>query len=264
MTPSMLQLRPWRPVSLNDHSNPDATPRLPDAVDADPERALILDYHPEPLDQALLYLNLKAHERDTDVFHPLTNPPDRGPAPPGYGRLLRITGANYRAVFDDGRAIDVADLLPDVPERPFTTPGLNLVLTLRDHTWASKTLTIPAAMALVRSTADAADPDHCRPLLSETVPCPSYEDLRSFYWGAFFRFNEDFEAETKDTQEDRFGRSMLGWLHHHFPTLHDDDDAFRDALASEITDSLAWLAHPPARLDATLSRHSTLISIDHP
>lgn len=264
MTPSMLQLRPWRPVSLNEYTNPEATPHLPDAINADPERALILDYRPEPLDQALLYLNLKAYKRDADVFHPLTAPPDRGPAPPGYDRLLRITGANYRAVFDDGRGIDVGDLLPDVPERPFMVPGLNLVLTLRDHTWTDKTLTIPAAMTLVRNTTNTTDPDHCRPLLSETVPCPSYNHLRSFYWHAFFRFDEGFDAETKDTQEDRFGRSMLGWLHHHFPTLHDDDDAFRDALTSEITDSLTWLAHPPARLDTTLSRHSTLISIDHP
>ena len=89
MTPSALQLRPWRPIPLSDHSNPETTPRLPDAIDANPERALIFDYDPEPLDQALLYLNLKAHERDADVFHPLNDPPDRAPAPPGYGRLLR-------------------------------------------------------------------------------------------------------------------------------------------------------------------------------
>lgn len=262
MTEDVIRLRPWLPAPRNPFAGPPLTE--PEAID--PDEALVLDFTPPPHVQALLHLSLGSQQGSKKVYHPLPTLRESGTGtlPPGYGKLLRITGIHVEARFDDGKGIDAADLRPDPAERPFTVPQIVCCLALRDHSWAHMRLTIPCALALAPTTAAGPhDLAHFRPVLSETTPCPGYKDLRDLLWNAFFIHDDRCETETRDSQEERFHREALGWLHHHLPDLQQEDPDFADALSAEITHSLGWLAFAGDRLTATLTRHATLVCIDH-
>ena len=230
IAPPPALLRSWRPSIANVDDWRD--PPKPAPVGAD---ALVMGCDPEPPEAQALW---RAAERE-GVAHRLFEADRRLVGYGWYDALDRATGIAVEVTLDGKRhALDDSPL----PERagpaamaPPRPEAVSIELAVRAADGAAEALVLPTDLAFAGE--DWSWLDDAVPLVTEDSALQPHE-LAQLLRNGFFSPSDDAEADSYDTQLDRFDEHAL-----HLATrlLLSDEDACRQSIAEAVRRDLIWL-----------------------
>ncbi len=251
MAPPPAVLRPWRP-SVAEADFWRDPPKLAPAGAG----ALVMDWDPEPPEAQALW---RAAERD-------------GFAPRLFEADRRLEGYGWYDGLDRAAAIDVlaaagAEWLDiddwPLPERarpgaarlPSRPDSIRIELTVRPAAGPSNTLDIPADVAFAGEAWSHLD--DALPLVALDSAIQPHQ-LAVLLRAAFFSPSDDVEADSWETQRDRFDEEAL-----HLATrlLLSDDDACRQSIAEAVRRELMWFVPGDRAVDIRIRRPDVTVTL---
>ena len=255
MAPPPAMLRPWRPAvaDVDDWREP---PKLAPAGPNSSRAALVMVHDPEPPEAQAL-----RHAADCNgIASRLFDADRRLDGYDWYDGLDRVTAMDIR-VAADGRWMALDDYpLPESSRKP-TAPlpprpaAIRIELKVRPAAGSDRTLDLPADLAFAGEAWSWLD--DAIPLVtvdSALQPHALAELLRS----AFFSPSDDVDADSWETQRDRFDESAL-----HLATrlLLSDDEACRTSIAEAVRRDLLWLAPRDRIVDIRIRRPDIAVTL---
>ena len=250
IAPPPALLRPWRPsiANVDDWRDP------PKPAPAGPD-ALVMGCDPEPPEGQALW---RAAERE-GVAHRLFEADPRLQGYGWYDALGRATGIAIDVTLDGKRhALDDAPL----PERtgptaaaPPRPEAISIELAVRAADGAVDTLRMPADLAFAGE--DWSWLDDAVPLVTADSALQPHE-LTQLLRNGFFSPSDDAEADSYDTQLDRFDEHAL-----HLATrlLLSDDEACRQSIAEAVRRDLMWLCPQDRAVTVTVRRPDITVTL---
>ncbi len=244
-------LRPWRP-GFADCNDWHEAGKLSDAG----RDALVMDCDPEPPEAQALW---RAAEREG--FASRLFEADRRLEGYGwYDGLDRATAISILA-FGDGEWLRIEDWpLPEraasraarLPSRP---AAIRIELTVRPAAGRCRTIGIPADMAFAGEAWSHID--DTLPLVTRDSALQPHE-LAALLRAAFFSPSDDVEADSWETQKDRFDEDAL-----HLATrlLLSDDEACRQSLAEAVRRELMWFVPGDRAVDIRIRRPDVTVTL---
>ncbi len=249
-------LRPWRPGT----AEVDDWRDLPKLAPADAE-ALVMDCDPEPPEAQALW---RAAEREG--IAPRLFEADRRLEGYGwYDAIGRVTGIAAEIVLDGKRhALDDAPL-PDrtgptetvLPTRPEAV-RFALAVTAAGVSTAggpARALDLPADLAFAGEAWSGLD--DALPLVTADSSLRPH-DLARLLRAGFFSPSDDVEADSWETQRERFDEDAL-----HLATrlLLSDDEACRQSIAEAVRRELIWFAPHDRTVDIRIRRPDVTVTL---
>ena len=251
IAPPPAVLRPWRPsMAEADYWRESAKPA--DVGDG----TLVMDCDPEPPEAHALR---RAAERD-GIASRLFEADRRLEGYGWYDGLDRATAVSILAS-GDGEWLRIEDWpLPErarsraarLPSRP---AAIRIQLTVRPAAGRNRTIDIPADMAFVGEAWSHID--DALPLAAEDSALQPHE-LAALLRAAFFSPSDDVEADSWETQKDRFDEDAL-----HLATrmLLSDDEACRQSLAEAVRRELMWFVPGDRAVDIRIRRPDVTVTL---
>ena len=251
IAPPPAVLRPWRPgfADCNDWRDP---PKLaPTGADS-----LVMDCDPEPPEAQALW---RAGERDS-IASRLFEADRRLEGYGWYDGLDRAAAVSILAS-GDGEWLSIDDWpLPEraasraarLPSRP---AAIRIELTVRPAAGHCRTIDIPADMAFA---GDAwGHIDDTLPLVTRDSALQPHQ-LAALLRAGFFSPSDDVEADSWETQKDRFDEDAL-----HLATrlLLSDDEACRQSIAEAVRRELVWYAPRDRTVDIRIRRPDVTVTL---
>ncbi len=251
IAPPPAVLRPWRPslAHVDDWRDP---PKLA-AVGRD---TLVMDCHPEPHQAQALW---RAAERG-------------GAAPRLFEADLRLEGYGWYDGLDraSGMAVEVTldgrpyplDDAP-LPERsgptaadlPPRREAVRIELAVRTADGPADVLFLPADVAFAGEAWSHVD--DALPLVTADSALQPHQ-LAALLRNGFFSPSDEFDADSYETQSDRFDEEAL-----HLATrlLLSDDEACRQSLAEAVRRELMWLVPGDRAVDIRIRRPDVTVTL---
>ena len=251
MAPPPAVLRPWRPsvADCNDWRDP------PKLAATGPD-ALVMDCDPEPPEAQALW---RAAERE-DIANRLFEPDRRLEGYGWYGALDRATRIAVEVTLNGKRhALDDAPLPeragPAAAELPPRPEAISIELAVRAADGAADTLRLPADLAFAGEAWSWLD--DALPLVTADSALQPHE-LATLLRSAFFSPSDDVEADSYETQRDRFDEEAL-----HLATrlLLSDDDACRQSIAEAVRRELMWFVPGDRAVDIRIRRPDVTVTL---
>ena len=251
IAPPPAVLRPWRPslADCNDWREP--------AKPADAGRdALVMACDPEPPEAQALW---RAVERD-GLAPRLFEADHRLEGYSWYDGLDRATAVSILAS-RDGEWLCIEDWpLPErarsraarLPSRP---AAIRIQLAVRPAAGRSRTINIPADIAFAGEAWSHIN--DALPLVAQDSALQPHE-LAGLLRAAFFSPSDDVEADSWETQQDRFDEDAL-----HLATrlLLSDDEACRQSLAEAVRRELMWFVPHDRAVDIRIRRPDVTVTL---
>ncbi len=251
IAPPPAMLRPWRPATADVDDWRDPPKLAPAGADA-----LVMDCDTEPPEDQALW---RAAER-AGIASRLFGTDRRLEGYGWYDALDRVTGVAIEVTLDGKRyALDdtplpertgpTAALLPPRPE------AVGIALAVRTPDGQSRTLDLPADVAFAGEAwcgfEDAV------PLLAVDSALQPHE-LAVLLRAGFFSPSDDMEADSWETQRDRFDEDAL-----HLATrlLLGDDEACRLSIAETVRRELMWLVPGDRGVDIRIRRPDVTVTL---
>ena len=251
IAPPPALLRPWRPC-VADCNHWREAPKLAEAG----RHALVMDCDPEPPEAQALW---RAAERDG--FAPRLFEADRRLE--GYGwydglgrttaiSVLAAAAGEWMGIDDWPRPERVRPGEAPLPSRP---AAIRIELTVRPAAELFPTLDIPADVAFAGEAWSGLD--DALPLVTADSPLQPHE-LAALLRAGFFSPSDDVEADSWETQRDRFDEDAL-----HLATrlLVSDDEAYRQSIAEAVRRELMWFVPEDRAVDIRISRPDVTVTL---
>ena len=251
IAPPPAVLRPWRPgfADCNDWYE---AGKLSDAG----RDALVMDCDPEPPEAQALW---RAAERD-GIASRLLEPDRRLEGYGWYDGLDRAAAVSILAS-GDGEWLRIEDWpLPDrarsraarLPSRP---AAIRIELTVRPAAGHCRTIDIPADMAFAGEAWSHID--DTLPLVTRDSALQPHQ-LAALLRAGFFSPSDDVEADSWETQKDRFDEDAL-----HLATrlLLSDDEACRQSIAQAVRRELMWFVPGDRTVDIRIRRPDVTVTL---
>ena len=244
-------LRPWRPATahVDDWRDP---PKLA-AVGRD---TLVMDCHPEPHEAQALW---RAAERN-GVAPRLFEADLRLEGYGWYDRLDRVSGMAVEVTLDGKPyALDDAPLpersgpcAADLPPRP---DAVRIELAVRAAEGPADVLFLPADVAFAGEAWSHVD--DALPLVTADSTLQPHQ-LAALLRNGFFSPSDEFDADSYETQSDRFDEEAL-----HLATrlLLSDDEACRQSIAEAVRRQLMWLVPGDRAVDIRIRRPDITVTL---
>ncbi|MDE0706032.1 MAG: hypothetical protein OXH59_20140 [Rhodospirillaceae bacterium] len=245
-------LRPWRPsvANVNDWRDP---PKLAEAG----HDALVMACDPEPPEAQALW---RAAER-AGVASRLFEADRRLEGYGWYDALDRVTAVNVR-VAADGEWMTIGDY--PVPERPrlraavlpARPAAIRIELAVRPLSGPPATLDLATDLAFAGEAWSWVE--DALPLVTADSALQPHE-LAGLLAAAFFSPSEEADADSWETQRERFDESAL-----HLATrlLLSDDAACRTSLAEAVRRELLWLCPQDRNVDIRIRRPDIAVTLE--
>ncbi len=251
IVPPPARLRPWRPTVADCNDWHDA----PKLAEAGPD-ALVMDCDLEPPEAQALW---RAAERDG--FAPRLFEADRrleGYA--WYDGLDRTTAISVLAAAG-GEWMDIDDwpqperARPGAARLPSRPAAIRIELAVRPAAELFATLDIPAEVAFAGEAWSGLD--DALPLVTADSALQPHE-LAALLRAGFFSPSDDVEADSWETQRDRFDEDAL-----HLATrlLLSDDDACRQSIAEAVRRELMWFVPGDRAVDIRIRRPHVTVTL---
>ena len=252
IAPPPALLRPWRPsmANVNDWRDP---PKLAEAG----HDALVMACDPEPPEAQALW---RAAER-TGVASRLFEADRRLEGYGWYDALDRVTAVNIQAAAD-GEWMAVGDY--PLPERPglraavlpARPAAIRIELRVRPSSGPSATLDLATDLAFAGEAWSWVE--DALPLVTADSALQPHE-LAGLLAAGFFSPSEEADADSWETQRDRFDESAL-----HLATrlLLSDDAACRTSLAEAVRRELLWLCPQDRAVDIRIRRPDVSVTLE--
>ena len=254
MAPPPTVLRPWRPrvADCNDWRE---AGKLSDAG----RDALVMGCDPEPPEAQALW---RAAERDS-IASRLFEADRRLEGYGWYDGLDRAAAVSILAS-GDGEWLWIEDWpLPDrarsraarLPSRP---AAIRIELTVRPAAGRCRTIGIPADMAFAGEAWSHID--DTLPLVTRDSALQPHE-LAALLRAGFFSPSDDVEADSWETQKERFDEEAL-----HLATrlLLSDDEACRQSIAEAVRRELMWFVPGDRAVDIRIRRPDVTVTLGAP
>ena len=255
IAPPPAVLRPWRPsMAEADYWRESAKP-----AEAGPDSsggALVMDCDPEPPEAQALW---RAAERDG--FAPRMFEADRRlEGYSWYDRLDRATAFSVLAS-GDGEWIWIDDwprperARPGAARLPSRPAAIRIELTVRPAVGPHRTHLLPADAAFAGEAWSGLD--DALPLVTEDSTLQPHE-LAALLRAGFFSPSDDVEADSWETQRDRFDEDAL-----HLATrlLLSDDEACRLSIAEAVRRELMWFVPGDRAVDIRICRPDVTVTL---
>ena len=231
------RLRPWRPGIADANNWPDRPKPQPVTPDT---RVMVFD--PDPHDAQALW---RAAER-AGIELQLLEADRRYAGYPWYDALARIVNAEF-SVTQDGKTYTFEQLRapdPDDPP-PATEPGqpgslarpdsITIALRIVRPDTASDSIVIPADVAFAAE-------DWCwladgRPMVTRDSTLQPHE-LADLLYASFFSPSDDCEADSWETQRDRFHEDAM---HIAVRLLASEEEARKRTIANAVSRDIFWV-----------------------
>ena len=245
-------LRPWRPAlaDADDWRDPPAP-----AIAA--EDALVMAFDPEPPEAHALW---RAAVR-VGVSSRLFEADDRLAGYGWHDSLGRVTATAVQVADGAGGWTPAGDL--PAPERAGTLPaalpprpaGIRIEMAVRPASGTPAVIDLPADLAFAGEAWSHLE--DARPLVT-TDSALRPRDLAWFLAAAFFAADDDVDADSRETQRDRFEEEAL-----HLATrlLVSDDDACRNSLADAVRRELMWLCPSGRDVEIRIRRPDVTVTL---
>ncbi len=244
-------LRPWRPslADCNDWRDP---AKLAD-VGTD---ALVMDRDPEPPEAQTLW---RAAERNG--FAPRLFEADRRLEGYGWYDGIDRTAAITILVAAGDEWTDIDDWphpersRPGAAQLPSRPAAMRIELTVSQAAGLHRTHALPADMAFAGEAWSHID--DALPLVAQDSALQPHE-LAALLRAAFFSPSDDVEADSWETQKDRFDEDAL-----HLATrlLLSDDEACRQSLAEAVRRELMWFVPGDRAVDIRIRRPDVTVTL---
>ncbi|MDE0377608.1 MAG: ATP-binding protein [Rhodospirillales bacterium] len=251
MVPPSAVLRPWRPsiANVDDWRDP---PKLAQTG----SDTLVMDCEAEPPEAQTLW---RAAERN-GIAPRLFEPDRRLEGYDWYDGLRRATGIAAEITLDgEPYALDDAPLPertgPTAAALPPRPDAVRIELAVRAADGAADSLGLLADLAFAGEAWSWLD--DALPLVTADSALQPHE-LAVLLRNGFFSPSDDAEADSYETQRDRFDADAL-----HFATrlLLSDDDACRQSLAEAVRRELMWLAPADRAIDIRIRRPDVTVTL---
>ena len=251
IAPPPAVLRPWRPsiADCNDWRDP---AKLADTG----HESLVMACDPEPPEAQTLW---RAAERN-GIASRLFEADRRLEGYGWYDGLDRATAVSILASGDgDWRWIEDWPLPERATSRAARLPSrpaaIRIQLTARPAAGRCRTIDIPADMAFVGEAWSHID--DALPLVTGDSALQPHE-LAALLRAAFFSPSDDVEADSWETQKDRFDEDAL-----HLATrlLLSDDEACRQSLAEAVRRELMWFVPGDRAVDIRIRRPDVIVTL---
>ena len=251
IAPPPAVLRPWRPGTAEVDDWRDLPKLAPAGADA-----LVMDSDPEPPEAQALW---RAAERD-GIALPLFEADRRLEGYGWYDGLNRATAVSILAS-GDGEWLSIEDWPRPERARPGATPlpsrpaAIRIELTVRPSASHCRTIGIPADMAFAGEAWSHID--DALPLVTRDSALQPHE-LAALLRAGFFSPSDDVEADSWETQKDRFDEDAL-----HLATrlLLSDDEACRQSLAEAVRRELMWFVPGDRAVDIRIRRPDVTVTL---
>ena len=251
IAPPPAVLSPWRPGTADVDDWRDQPNLAPARADA-----LVMGSEPEPPEAQALW---RAAERAGIASRLFEN--DRRLEGYGwYDALDRVTGIAVEVTLDGERhALDDTPLPertgPTAAELPPRPEAIRITLAVRPATGRCRTLDLPADVVFAGEALSWAD--DAVPLVTADSALQPHE-LAALLRNGFFSPSDDFDADSRETQRDRFDEDAL-----HLATrlLLSDDDACRQSIAEAVRRQLMWFVPGDRAVDIRIRRPDVTVTI---
>ena len=251
IAPPPAVLSPWRPGTADVDDWRDQPNLAPARADA-----LVMGCDPEPPEAQALW---RAAERAGIASRLFEN--DRRLEGYGwYDGLDRATGIAVEVTLDGKRhALDDAPLPertgPTAAELPPRPEAVSIELAVRAADGAADTLDLPTDLAFAGDAWSWLD--DAVPLVTVDSALQPHE-LAALLRNGFFSPSDDFDADSRETQRDRFDEDAL-----HLATrlLLSDDDACRQSIAEAVRRQLMWFVPGDRAVDIRIRRPDVTVTI---
>ena len=251
IAPPPAVLRPWRPSIANVDDWRDPPKLAPVGQDA-----LVVDCDPEPPEAQALW---RAAERKGIALR-LFEADRRLEGYGWYGALDRATGIAVEVTLDGKRhALDDAPLPertgPTAAELPPRPEAVSIELAVRAADGAADTLRLPADLAFAGEAWSWLD--DAVPLVTADSALQPHE-LAALLRNGFFSPSDDVEADSYETQLDRFDEDAL-----HLATrlLLSDDEACRTSIAEAVRRDLMWFCPQGRTVEISVRRPDVTVTL---
>ena len=251
IAPPPALLRSWRPC-VADCNHWQEAPKLAEAG----HDALVMDCDPEPPEAQTLW---RAAERDG--FAPRLFEADRRLE--GYGWYDGLGRASAISVLAaaGGEWIDIDDwprperARPGAARLPSRPAAIRIALAVRPATELFAALDIPADVAFAGEAWSGLD--DALPLVTADSALQPHE-LAVLLRAGFFSPSDDVEADSWETQRDRFDEDAL-----HLATrlLLSDDEACRQSIADAVRRELMWFVPGDRAVDIRIRRPDVTVTL---
>ena len=249
--PPPAALRPWRPATADVDDWRDPPTLAPVGADT-----LVLDCDTEPPEDQALW---RAAER-AGIAARLLGTDRRLEGYGWYDALDRVIAIAIEVSLD-GKQYALEDApLPDrtgptaalLPPRP---EAVRIELTVRTGDGSGRTLDLPADVAFAGEAWCGLD--DAVPLVAADGALRPHE-LATLLRAAFFSPSDDVEADSRETQRDRFDEDAL-----HLATrlLLGDDEACRQSIAEAVRRELMWLVPGDRGVDIRIRRPDVTVTL---
>ena len=244
-------LRPWRPAiaHVDDWRDP---PKLA-AVGRD---TLVMDCHPEPHEAQALWRAAERSGAAPRLFEADLRLEGYG----WYDRLDRASGMAVEVTLDGKpHALDDAPLpertgptAADLPSRP---EAVRIELAVRAADGPADVLFLPADVVFAGEAWSHVD--DALPLVTADSTLQPHE-LAALLRNGFFSPSDEFDADSYETQSDRFDEEAL-----YLATrlLLSDDEACRQSLAEAVRRQLMWLVPGDRAVDIRIRRPDVTVTL---
>ena len=251
IAPPPAMLRPWRPSIADSEYWQDSPRPVPAGADA-----LVMACDPEPPEAQALWRAAERAGIETRLFEA----DRRLEGHPWYDAIERIVRIHTEATVE--RRPYALDTYP-VPERtgapeaplPRRPDAIRMSLTVRAGKDVGRMIDLDADLAFAGEAwswvGDAL------PLVAAGSAIQPFE-LAELMRAAFFSFSDDADADSWETQRDRFDEEAL-----HIATrlLLSDDEACRSSIAEAVRRELMWLAPRGRAIDIRIRRPDVTVTL---
>ncbi|MDE0278792.1 MAG: hypothetical protein OYH76_23090 [Defluviicoccus sp.] len=251
IAPPPAVLRPWRPAiaHVDDWRDP---PKLAD-VGRD---TLVMDCHPEPHQAQALWRAAERGGAASRLFEADLRLEGYG----WYDGLDRVAGMAVEITLDGKpHALDDAPLpersgpcVADLPPRP---DAVRIELAVRAAEGPADVLFLPADVAFAGEAWSHVD--DALPLVTADSTLQPHQ-LAALLRNGFFSPSDEFDADSYETQSDRFDEEAL-----HLATrlLLSDDEACRQSIAEAVRRQLMWLVPGDRAVDIRIRRPDITVTL---
>ena len=251
IAPPPAVLRPWRPSVADCNDWRDAA-KLADAG----HDSLVIACDPEPPEAQALW---RAAERD-GIASRLFEPDHRLDGYAWYDALNRVTETTVR-VAAGHEWMDIDDwphperARPGAAQLPSRPAAIRIELTVSQAAGPHRTHALPADVAFAGEAWSGLD--DALPLVTQDSALQPHE-LAALLRAGFFSPSDDIEADSWETQRDRFDEDAL-----HLATriLLSDDEACRQSLAEAVRRELMWFVPGDRAVDIRIRRPDVTVTL---